>query len=80
MSSAEPSRIASLRRLLETTGAAPGRWVATTVVVSLVLAGLDMLGVLEATRERGVAAVDALREPDGTLAWRPTLRHTVAVA
>ena len=27
-----------------------------------------------------IAAVDALREPDGTLAWRPTLRHTVAVA
>lgn len=41
---------------------------------------LDQLGVLDATRERVVAAVDALREPDGTLAWRPTLRHTVAVA
>ena len=41
---------------------------------------LDQLGVLDTTRERVVAAVDALREPDGTLAWRPTLRHTVAVA
>jgi ubiquinone/menaquinone biosynthesis C-methylase UbiE len=41
---------------------------------------LDQLGVLDATRVRVVAAVDALREPDGTLAWRPTLRHTVAVA
>ena len=41
---------------------------------------LDQLGVLDATRERVVAAVEALREPDGTLAWRPTLRHTVAVA
>ncbi len=41
---------------------------------------LEQLGVLEPTRERVVAAVDALREPDGTLAWRPTLRHTVAVA
>ena len=41
---------------------------------------LERLGVLEATRDRVVAAVDTLREPDGTLAWRPTLRHTVAVA
>jgi len=41
---------------------------------------LEALGVLEATRQRVVATVDALREPDGTLAWRPTLRHTVAVA
>lgn len=40
---------------------------------------LDQLGVLETTRDRVVAAVDALREPDGTLAWRPALRHTVAV-
>lgn len=41
---------------------------------------LDQLGVLQATRDRVVAAVDTLREPDGTLAWRPALRHTVAVA
>jgi len=41
---------------------------------------LAELGVLEPTRARAVAAVDALREPDGTLAWRPTVRHTVAVA
>lgn len=40
------SRMAQLRRLLETTGAAPGRWIATTVAVSLILAGLDMIGVL----------------------------------
>ncbi|HEX4977012.1 MAG TPA: methyltransferase domain-containing protein [Nocardioides sp.] len=41
---------------------------------------LAELGALEATRDRVVAAVDALREADGTLAWRPALRHTVAVA
>ena len=41
---------------------------------------LAQLGVLDVTRDRVVAAVDALREPDGTLAWRPVLRHTVAVA
>jgi len=46
MSSADPGRIASLRRLLETTGAAPGRWIAMTVIVSLILAGFDMIGVL----------------------------------
>ncbi|GAA3930547.1 ABC transporter ATP-binding protein [Microbacterium soli] len=40
------SRMTELRRLLETTGAAPGRWIATTVAVSLLLAGLDMVGVL----------------------------------
>jgi ABC-type multidrug transport system fused ATPase/permease subunit len=38
--------MAQLRRLLETTGAAPARWIATTVAVSLILAGLDMVGVL----------------------------------
>lgn len=46
MSRGEPGRLESLRRLLTMTGAAPGRWVATTVVVSLLLAGLDTLGVL----------------------------------
>ncbi|MDQ0613765.1 ABC-type bacteriocin/lantibiotic exporter with double-glycine peptidase domain [Microbacterium sp. W4I4] len=40
------SELAQLRRLLETTGAAPGRWIAVTVTVSLLLAGLDMVGVL----------------------------------
>jgi ubiquinone/menaquinone biosynthesis C-methylase UbiE len=41
---------------------------------------LEQLGRLESSRERTVAAVEALREEDGTLAWRPTIRHTVAVA
>ncbi|UWF77893.1 MULTISPECIES: ABC transporter ATP-binding protein [Microbacterium] len=45
MSRERTGRIPGLRRLLETTGAAPGRWIATTVLVSLLLAGLDMLGV-----------------------------------
>src|SRR5690606_36597762 len=40
------SRTTQLRRLLEATGAAPGRWILTTVVASLVLAALDMVGVL----------------------------------
>jgi len=40
------TRMSRLRLLLEATGAAPARWVATTVLVSLVLAGLDMVGVL----------------------------------
>ena len=40
------TRMSRLRLLLEVTGAAPARWVATTVLVSLVLAGLDMVGVL----------------------------------
>lgn len=42
----QQSRMTQLRRLLETTGAAPGRWIATTVAASLVLAGLDLIGVL----------------------------------
>jgi len=46
MASAESGRFASLRRLLETTGANPGRWIAMTVIVSLLLAGFDMIGVL----------------------------------
>lgn len=46
MANADSGRIASLRKLLETTGAAPGRWIATTVIVSLILAGFDMIGVL----------------------------------
>ena len=41
---------------------------------------LEQLGTIGAARERTVPAVDALREPDGTLAWRPTIRHTVARA
>lgn len=40
------TRMSRLRLLLEVTGAAPARWVTTTVLVSLVLAGLDMIGVL----------------------------------
>lgn len=39
---------------------------------------LEALGVLDRTRERVVEAVEALREDDGTLAWRPVLRHTIA--
>ncbi len=46
MSRERTGRVAELHRLLETTGSAPSRWVAATVLVSLLLAGLDMLGVL----------------------------------
>ncbi len=36
----------SLGEVLRLTGANPGRWLLSTVVVSLILAGLDMLGVI----------------------------------
>lgn len=39
---------------------------------------LEVLGVLTRTRERVVEAVEALRENDGSLVWRPVIRHTLA--
>lgn len=39
------SLLSQLRRLLAAAGAHPAAWVATTVLVSLILAGLDTLGV-----------------------------------
>ncbi len=46
MGAAPGGMIGSLREMLRLTGANPNRWLATTVVVSLILAGLDMAGVV----------------------------------
>jgi hypothetical protein len=44
-SHSEPSMTAQLRMMLEMAGARPWRWVSSTVVLSILLAALDTLGV-----------------------------------